>query len=546
MKKRILSLTVALIMAIAVFPAFGVTVQAAVGWQEAYAEVLRDYTNADFALHDINRDGIPELFVRWDRSEPFVSFNLYTFANGSLLDLGRLNGNGPMPYYWNRDIAIPLDNNISGVFISAYATPIYYSLSGVFRTDIAAYQMSLLTLLNGSYHTQGLFHGQNYPPWHAGSYVGVIENNVVVRFYHNMPDGVDDGYYTAREALLSILQNTRLLEFHTITPANISDHILGGAANANLHPFATALREQMERFNVYRASLIDLNNDGTYEMIIITELVTADGGVAYGGTLFYMHNGELRSGNFAPMSGMIVATNISACGNFITRSADGMWGGIATNVYSLVNGELVKVAELVGHIDADWPHPDGPRPPENVIFYYNDRQATEAEYSEARRRYFGENQDYWESLPDQTAQILAMSADTPYTPAAIAPATPAAAQPNQIGVTIDGRPVNFPNQTPALVDGRTLVPVRGVFEALGFDVSWNEQARQVTLSRANDTIVITIDSASFTANGASHTLDVPAQIIGGSTMLPIRAVLESVGYNLGWEETTRTVIITTN
>ena len=58
--------------------------------------------------------------------------------------------------------------------------------------------------------------------------------------------------------------------------------------------------------------------------------------------------------------------------------------------------------------------------------------------------------------------------------------------------------------------------------------------------------VITIDSASFTANGASHTLDVPAQIIGGSTMLPIRAVLESVGYNLSWDESTRTVTISTN
>ena len=116
---------------------------------------------------------------------------------------------------------------------------------------------------------------------------------------------------------------------------------------------------------------------------------------------------------------------------------------------------------------------------------------------------------------------------------------------NAISVTIDGQHVIFADQLPAIVDGRTLVPVRDVFETLGFGVSWNEQARQVTLTRGNNTIFITIDSTTFTTNGTSHTLDVPAQIVGGRTMLPIRALLESVGYDLGWEEATRTVIITT-
>ena len=90
------------------------------------------------------------------------------------------------------------------------------------------------------------------------------------------------------------------------------------------------------------------------------------------------------------------------------------------------------------------------------------------------------------------------------------------------------------------------IPIRDVFEALGFTIGWNADTRQATLSRANDVIVITLDSATFTTNGVSHTLDVPAQSIGGSTMLPIRAVLESVGYNLTWDEATRTVIIITN
>ena len=117
---------------------------------------------------------------------------------------------------------------------------------------------------------------------------------------------------------------------------------------------------------------------------------------------------------------------------------------------------------------------------------------------------------------------------------------------NDIAVTINGTAVNFTGTQPTIVDGRTLVPVRGVFETLGFDVSWNPDLRQATLERENDTIVITLDSETFTTNGVNHTLDVPAQVIGGSTMLPIRAVLESVGYSLDWDANTRTVIISTN
>ena len=101
-----------------------------------------------------------------------------------------------------------------------------------------------------------------------------------------------------------------------------------------------------------------------------------------------------------------------------------------------------------------------------------------------------------------------------------------------ISVIIDGQQVTFEAQQPVIIDGRTLVPVRGVFEQLGFEVDWDGDNRQAILESENYTVIITIDSAAFTTNGVSHELDVPAQIIGGSTMLPIRAVMESVGYYL--------------
>jgi len=112
-----------------------------------------------------------------------------------------------------------------------------------------------------------------------------------------------------------------------------------------------------------------------------------------------------------------------------------------------------------------------------------------------------------------------------------------------ISVFVNGQRVVFPDQNPVIVDGRTLVPVRGVFEDLNFNVDWNPSTRQVLLTRSNDLIVLTIGSNIFTTNGASHTLDVPAQTIGGRTMLPLRLVLESVGYTLDWNPTTSVVSI---
>ncbi|MCL1842726.1 MAG: copper amine oxidase N-terminal domain-containing protein [Defluviitaleaceae bacterium] len=113
----------------------------------------------------------------------------------------------------------------------------------------------------------------------------------------------------------------------------------------------------------------------------------------------------------------------------------------------------------------------------------------------------------------------------------------------EIGVAINGATVHFADQAPANIDGRTLVPVRGVFEMLGFDVDWDDAARTAIITNASYEMRITIDSATFTTNGVNHTLDVPAQSIGGRTMVPIRLPLESVGLSLDWDDATRTVLI---
>jgi len=124
---------------------------------------------------------------------------------------------------------------------------------------------------------------------------------------------------------------------------------------------------------------------------------------------------------------------------------------------------------------------------------------------------------------------------------------PAVLYASEISVSIDGVQVEFEDQQPIIIDARTLVPVRGVFEALGFDVDWVEETQTVILADDNYEVVIIIGEDTFTVNEHwSRTLDVPAQLIGGRTMLPIRFVLESVGFGVFWDEDTSTVVLATD
>jgi len=111
-----------------------------------------------------------------------------------------------------------------------------------------------------------------------------------------------------------------------------------------------------------------------------------------------------------------------------------------------------------------------------------------------------------------------------------------------VTVTLNGTKLEF-DQNPVIVDGRTLVPLRKIFEALGASVNWNDSTRTVTSSLGGTTISLTIGSDTMKKNSTSVKLDVPAQIIGDRTMVPVRAVAEAFGVNVGWDDNTKTVII---
>jgi hypothetical protein len=117
-----------------------------------------------------------------------------------------------------------------------------------------------------------------------------------------------------------------------------------------------------------------------------------------------------------------------------------------------------------------------------------------------------------------------------------------------ITVIVNGSRVVFPDQQPEIVDGRTLVPTRGVFESLGFNVHWVQATRTVLLSSDTTRISVAVDSHYIEVEHASQPpetilLDVPSQIIGGRTMLPLRSVAEATGAEVTWDAATRTINI---
>ena len=94
---------------------------------------------------------------------------------------------------------------------------------------------------------------------------------------------------------------------------------------------------------------------------------------------------------------------------------------------------------------------------------------------------------------------------------------------------------------PMVVDGRTLVPVRAIFEAIGATVTWDDSTRTATGIRGDVVVSIQIDNTTAYVNGQPRILDVPAQIINGRTMVPARFISESMGCDVTWDQPTQTV-----
>jgi uncharacterized repeat protein (TIGR02543 family) len=114
--------------------------------------------------------------------------------------------------------------------------------------------------------------------------------------------------------------------------------------------------------------------------------------------------------------------------------------------------------------------------------------------------------------------------------------------------TVNGSPKTL-DSSPIIKNGRTLVPIRAIIEALGGSVTWDATARKASVTLGGMTIELWIGKNAAKVNGVSTPVDatntkVVPEIISGRTMLPLRFVSESFGCSVSWTDATRTITIT--
>lgn len=112
-----------------------------------------------------------------------------------------------------------------------------------------------------------------------------------------------------------------------------------------------------------------------------------------------------------------------------------------------------------------------------------------------------------------------------------------------VNVFLDGRELTF-DVPPTIIDNRTMVPMRVIFEALGADVHWDGTTQTITAVTADLIIVTTIGNAFIYVNGMRIGMDVPSVIVDGRTLVPARFVSEAFGAVVEWNAGTRIVFIT--
>lgn len=108
--------------------------------------------------------------------------------------------------------------------------------------------------------------------------------------------------------------------------------------------------------------------------------------------------------------------------------------------------------------------------------------------------------------------------------------------------SINGKYIQL-EQSVKTIKNRTILPMRALFEYLGAEVGWDNDTNTATGKLGNDTVKFTIDKNIYVKNGEKLETDVSPMLIDGRTYLPIRAVAEALGYGVEWDNDTRTVYI---
>lgn len=116
---------------------------------------------------------------------------------------------------------------------------------------------------------------------------------------------------------------------------------------------------------------------------------------------------------------------------------------------------------------------------------------------------------------------------------------------SKINVTVDMTPINF-DVEPKILNNRTMVPMRAIFDALNADISWDDSTKTVTATKDSITIKTTIGSKEISINGKTKQIDTAPVIENSRTLVPIRFISESLGCRVSWDDNSKTVSVISN
>jgi competence protein ComEC len=113
---------------------------------------------------------------------------------------------------------------------------------------------------------------------------------------------------------------------------------------------------------------------------------------------------------------------------------------------------------------------------------------------------------------------------------------------DKISVSVNGARIETLVE-PRIIDGRTMVPVRDIFNAVGADVEWHSQNNEIYASSNNTVVKMYLGSKEYYVNNVKYVMDCVPAVIDGRTLAPARYAAEAFGFGVAWDNATRTVII---
>lgn len=109
-------------------------------------------------------------------------------------------------------------------------------------------------------------------------------------------------------------------------------------------------------------------------------------------------------------------------------------------------------------------------------------------------------------------------------------------------IIIDGQTL-YTEQTPIMINDHTMVPMRAIFEKLGYTVEWDAEHQTIFATKDGNYLRMDINNEQMSYNGRTMKLEIPPTIMGNYTMVPVRAISEASGYKVYWDGDTKTIKI---